>query len=182
MELTSEQAHHLGGAAAAVIALVLLLSEAGVVKGRWVRFLVPAALLVWGVRSITHPLPRGSEASAGHEGVQHIWIGIAVTLVGSIELLRATGRLTHQFWGAVLPAGLIVVAALFFFHAQHVAGVPPIVLAVQHRILGATLGVAALTKVLSERAAGFRTAWPVTVLLFGIELMLYTEGVATHQH
>lgn len=199
MELTSEQAHHLGGAAALAIAVVLLLAETRNLSGHplWVpwedpraatraaptvHYLVPVALLIWGVRSMTHPLPRGAEATAGVEGLQHVWIGLVVALTGAIEALHVAGRLKHRGWGLVLPAGIAVVAALFFVHAQHATGAPPDLLVVQHRIIGATLGVAALTKAMAERSAGFRVAWPVVVLLFGIELLLYTEGSAPHAH
>lgn len=179
MELTSIQAHRLGGGAAVVIAALLFLAECGLLRGRWSRMLPGIALLAWGMRSMTHPLPAGADASAAHEGTQHVLIGVAAALVGAIELLRAWQRLRHPLWAQALPAGLLVLGGLFFFHAQHAAAMP-MLLTAQHRVIGATLAVAAIVKALAEldRPAlrPLRIVFPVVVLLFGIELLLYTEG------
>lgn len=187
MELTSEQAHHLGGIAALLIAILLGLAETGVVRAAWVRYLVPVALFVWGVRSVTHPRPAGIGAGDhGPEAAQHVLIGALTVLVAIVEGLRAGDRLRGAAWGLVLPAGLLGVGALFFFHAQHASSQPALVLIVQHRIIGVTLGIAAATRALAElpnrQGQGFRLAWLTAVLLFGLELVMYSEGGGQHLH
>lgn len=56
----------------------------------------------------------------------------------------------------------------------------------QHRVMGATLLVAVVGKALrelqSERTRGFEFGWLFALLLFGVELLLYTEEAATSGH
>ncbi len=76
----------------------------------------------------------------------------------------------------------MVFGGMFLFHARHEAAAPAIVLTVQHRIFGATLAVAALAKAAAElggeKARAFRVAWLLPLLVFGLEMLLYTEGGA----
>jgi uncharacterized membrane protein HdeD (DUF308 family) len=180
LELTSIQAHRVGGVAAVIVAALSLLTDRGHIRPTWVRALTGAALLAWGVRSMTHPLPAGAEATAAHEGSQHILIGLAAALVGAIELLRAVDRLKDPAWDFACPAGLGALGVLFFVHAQHGDPMAAAFLSAQHRVIGATLAIAALLSGGAVRPSRWqerlRFAFSVLVLLFGLELLVYSEG------
>jgi hypothetical protein len=180
MELSSIAAHRLGGAAAVAVALLLA------VRPRWGSIVIGLALLTWGLRGMTHPLPAGEEMTAMHEGRQHVLIGIAAAAVGVVELLRAAGRLRHAAFGFTLPAGLVLLGALFYAHAQHGDMMAAPFLMAQHRVIGATLALAGLVgAVMTARPAWqerLRPAFAVLVLLFGLELLLYTEGGSHDGH
>jgi hypothetical protein len=181
MELSSIAAHRLGGAAAVAVALLLA------VRPRWGSIVIGLALLTWGLRSMTHPLPAGDEMTALHEGRQHVFIGIAAAAVGVVELVRAAGRLRHAAFSFTLPAGLVLLGGLFYAHAQHGDMMAAPFLVAQHRVIGATLAIAGMIGALmAARPAGqdrLRPALAVLVLMFGIELLVYTEGGGTdHDH
>jgi len=84
--------------------------------------------------------------------------------------------------GGLATIATTVFGGMFLFHAQHEAAASAIVLTVQHRIFGATLAVAALAKAAAElggeKARAFRVAWLLPLLVFGLEMLLYTEGGA----
>src|SRR5205823_927585 len=96
-----------------------------------------------------------------------------------VELFRTAGWLHHQVWRAWLPIGMLVTGVIFVFHAQHKTHAPPILLTVQHRILGASLAVGAVSKTVADlphpRARPFAVAWLVPLFLAGVQLLLYTE-------
>ncbi len=88
---------------------------------------------------------------------------------------------------------MLAASTSFLFHAQHGAPSQHELLGAQHRILGATLAVAAIAKGLSvvptaEAADGedresrwpeLRPVWMAAAGLAGIQLLLYTEGTPT---
>jgi hypothetical protein len=182
MNLTSEQVHWIGGFAFTIVALLLILYETRLVRAGWLPYLLPILLIGYGVESFIDPLVHGAAEpqNYGAESLQHIIQGTLMLIVGGVEWLRAGGRLKHYGWGLLLPLGLVGVGSVFMFHAQHEANVPPLLLLVQHRIFAITLWIAAATKAVAEwpnkNSRSFSIAWLLPLLLFGLELLVYTEG------
>lgn len=182
MNLTSEQVHWIGGAAFTIVALLLILYETRLVRASWLPYVLPLLLIGYGVESLIDPLVHGTAIPQNYaaESLQHVMQGTVMLIVGGVEWLRAKGRLKHHGWGLVLPLGLLGVGGLFMFHAQHEAGTPPLILLVQHRIFAVTLWVTAAAKSFAEwpnkNARAFSIAWLLPLLLFGLELLVYTEG------
>lgn len=182
MGLTSEQVHWIVGGLVSVFALVLILHQTGALQARPFRYLLGAGITALGIQVLLDPLIHGSAAPEGYgaETAQHMVQGVLILGVGVVELLRAREKLRHSVWRFILPLGLSLVALVFLFHAQHEAEGPTVLLLVQHRILGATLLVAAVAKALGELerepARAFAVTWLVVLLLAGLELLLYSEG------
>lgn len=186
MNLTSEQVHHYGGAAFVVVSLLLLLAELGLVQWPWLAYLLPLLLVGYGVESLLDTWIHGSAAPAhyGPETAQHLFQGSAVAVAGIVELLILMGILEHPLWGLFLPAALVVTGAIFFFHAQHDTAAPGLLLVIQHRIFAVTLLVAAAAKAYSlipGSGTVMAVAWLLPLLLFGLEMLIYTEGDARPQ-
>lgn len=181
MGLTSEQVHWLGGTAFVVVALALILYEVGAWRARALPWLLPLLLVGYGLESFADLWVHGAAAPLdyGAESRQHLLQGAVVTTAGVIEALRLRGRLTHTLWGLAVPLALLVVAAVFWLHAQHDADVSPMLMMVQHRAFAVTLAAAALARALSlvrtPAVARFSSAWLLALLIFGMQLILYTE-------
>lgn len=187
MKLSSEQVHHIGGAIIASVALLVLLFQLSLIQWPLLPYLLPLLLVGYGIESFLDTWIHGSAAPAhyGPESVQHLVQGAAVVVAGIAEALLLLGILQHSLWGLFLPLALIVVGAIFFIHAQHEAGAPALVLVVQHRVFALTLFVAAATKALSlipGSTAVLASAWFLPFLLFGLELLIYTEGDSAEPH
>lgn len=187
MKLTSEQVHHYGGAAFVFVSLLLLLFELGLVQWPWLPYLLPLLLVGYGVESFLDTWIHGSAAPAhyGPETAQHLFQGSAVTVAGIVEILILVGVLEHPLWGLFLPAALVVIGAIFFFHAQHDAAAPGLLLVIQHRIFAVTLFVAAAAKayaLIPGNGTAMAAAWLLPLLLFGLEMLIYTEGSTRPQH
>lgn len=186
MGLTSEQVHWIVGGVVSAGAITLILKETLVIRAAWPRYVLPIGLLGWGVEAIVDPFVHGSEMPGGYgaEALQHVLMGVVMLAAGGIELGRERGKLTATAWGFVLPVILLVLAAMFLGHAQHEAAVPPLVLIVQHRVLGLTLVVAGLAKALAvlkhERTKAFELGWLLVLLVVGLQFLAYTEGGSGH--
>lgn len=181
MDLTSEQVHWIGGVAFAFTALLLLLGHLDIIKSRGILYALPVLLVGYGIESFVDTWVHGAAAPSnyGAETVQHFVQGSAVLIAGIVEGLLLRGKLRHRLWNLVLPLALVTIAAVFLFHAQHDAGVSPLVMTIQHRVFALTLFVAALTRSLvvlpDEKARSFSAAWLLPLLLFGLQLLIYTE-------
>ena len=188
MDLTSEQVHRIGGAVIVVVVVLVLTHGTGVLRLRWIPYLVPLLLVAYGLESFLDTWIHGSAAPANYaaETTQHVIQGIAVLAAGVVEGLLLYGTINHRLWGLALPVALAVIGVVFLVHAQQDAGVPPLVLAVQHRVFALTLFVTALAKALAlvpgDGTRVFSTAWLLPLLLFGLELMVYTEGSGSTSH
>jgi hypothetical protein len=182
MSLSSEQVHWLGGAAVLVVAIALLLHDLGVLSARGWTWLLPVLLVLYGLESFMDPWIHGAAAPAnyGAESAQHIVQGTAMFGGGVVEGLILLGILKRRVWMLAVPAALLVLAVVFLIHDQHAASVPPLVMEVQHRAFALTLFLAAALRamLLSSRPAvnALGTGWLVLFLLFGLELLTYTEG------
>lgn len=146
MELTSEQIHWIDGALAVLLALFLILCETRAVNFRWSGFIVPAGLLIFGLGLVFDPLFHASDISEsfGQEIRQHFWFGVIALVAGGVETGRTLKWFKVKFWAVVLPLGLILIGAGFFFHAQHQPDASMLLSTTQHRIMGVTLFLAAV--------------------------------------
>lgn len=182
MGLTSEQVHWIFGATMMAGATILILRAMGRIQGRWVDFLVPSLLGLFGVELLLDPLVHGIAAPGGYakETAQHFALGGLLIAAAAAELVRVWRRENGFLWSLPLAGALLIAAGVFIFHAQHDSDVPMLLLMTQHRVIGATLMVAALAILLtsSEEAGTARRslAFPLLMLLLGAEFLIYTEG------
>lgn len=182
MQLNSEQIHWIDGALIVVFSLALIFLETRRHSFKGSKFFIPAGLLIFAAGLIFDPLFHGSAVAESFEREigQHFWLGLILTPAAVVETALAFGMLRGRFWRMILPLGLGLVGAGFFFHAQHQADASAMLLMTQHRIMGATLALTGATKAINEFVTDenkeFRLVWLFLLLLFGFELLLYTEG------
>lgn len=196
--ITSETMHHLYGGAIFALSTTLLVEDAGAFDAPGLRYAVPGLTMTAGALLTIDPLLHGAAApkNYGAETRQHLLLGGMLFAVGSIDLAHEARWLDHWSWGLALPAGMLAASASFLFHAQHGDLAQHELLQTQHRLLGATIGVAAIAKGLavvpaSDGAAERRwpelqTVWIAAAGLAGVQLLLYTEGARPtakqHEH
>ena len=181
MGLTSEEVHWIFGLVLMAAALLLLLQSLGRLRGRWVDYLIPALLALFGVELFIDPLVHGAAAPGGYarEMAQHFVLGALLVLAAAAELVRVFRKKEGMMWRLPLAGALLLSAGVFVFHAQHDANVPMLLLLTQHRMIGATLFVAALAVLLGPTANADEKrslALPLLMLLLGAEFAIYTEG------
>lgn len=185
--LSSETVHKVYGVGILGISSALLLDEVGAYDRDELRYAVPGLALASGVLLTIDPLLHGKAAPSNYaaETRQHMLLGGLLLATGGVDLAHEAGWVDHWSWGLWLPAGLLATSASFFFHAQHGDPSQHALLGAQHRILGATVAVAAVAKGLSivpdeagdaPRWPELRSVWMAAAGLAGIQLLLYTEG------
>ena len=181
MGLTSEQAHWIVGAELCALALTLLLYEMRVWPARALRYALGVTLLLLAAEGALSPAIEGALSPERFDSAtaQHLLLAALCVVVGLVELWRAKRAVEGGGSQMVLPVGLLATGAVFVFHAQHHSAAPRVLLTVQHRILGASLAVGAVTRGAAglplPAARSFRTAWLVALFLAGVQLLLYTE-------
>lgn len=188
--LDSETVHRIYGAAILATSTALIVEDADGFTLSELRYAPPGLTMVTGGLLMIDPLLHGSARPSGYgpETRQHLLLGGALLAAGSVDLAHEAEWLDHWSWGLVLPAGLLAGSASFLFHAQHGDPAQHDLLTAQHRLLGATLAVAAVTKGLAAvpaedgdepRWPQMQTAWIVAAGLAGIQLLLYSEGTVS---
>lgn len=184
MNLDPVLVHQIFGVLIAAFAVVMLLREIDVLGGRWADYFPGSALLFAGGLLFVDPwLFHGGDFGA--EGHQHTWQGLLAVAAGAIETYRVRRKSEHALLELVIPVVLAGLGLGFLWHQQHQTG-DMLLQTVQHRIMGATLLLAALIKL----AANFRwrdgqwarAGWALILLVFAFQLLLYTEvnGHAAH--
>ena len=182
----SEFNHHTAG----VFVLLIGLSEIQYVLALpifgWRRLLLPMAmlgsggfLLIW---SDHEAWPIGSlsfvQTFFGNdwEIVQHKLYAVLFLAVGSIELLRRTGRVTQAWWRIPLPAVAILGGLMLFLHS-HGAHPAAHKIAIHHTLMGIMAITAGSCKLASELPdlSRWGLAWASLILLIGLQLLVYTE-------
>lgn len=182
MRLSSEQVHWINGALIVIFSLASIALETRRRDSKSIKFFVPAGVFVLAAGLVFDPLFHGRSVTESfqREIRQHFWLGVILTPAAAVETGLAFGLLRGKLWRMILPLALVLVGAGFFFHAQHQADVPALLSLTQHRIMGATLALTGITKAINEFGAGenkeFKLVWLFLLLLFGLELILYTEG------
>jgi hypothetical protein len=188
MNLSSEQVHWLGGVGVVLVATGLLLHDLKVLSARGWPWLLPVFLVLYGIESFIDQWIHGSATPAnyGAESAQHVVQGTVMLAGGIVEGLVLLGVLKRRVWMLAAPVALAVLALVFLVHEQHAAAVPPLVIEVQHRAFALTLLLAAALRVLHvfERPAvtALGRGWVLLFLLFGLELLTYTEGGSGSAH
>ena len=185
----SEFNHHMAGVFVLLIGLSELRGALGVSMLVWSRFLLPLTMLgaagflmVW---SDHDAWPSGSLSFAqtffsdDFETVQHKLYAILFLTVGTIEMLRQTGRVTHMAWGMSLPVLALTGGVMLFLHSH---GTHPSAhkIAIHHAVMGTTALLAGTCKIIvgTKTQAGrspWALAWSALVLLIGVELLIYSE-------
>jgi len=187
----SEFNHHMAGVFVLLIGLSELRGALGVAMLEWSRFLLPVAMLGAGgflmIWSDHDAWPIGSLSFAqtffsdDFETLQHKLYAILLLGIGTIELFRRRGTITHMAWGIPLPLLALTGGLMLFLHSH---GMHPSAhkIAMHHAVMGTTAILAGLCKVTAgyqspgaERPSVWGLAWSALVLLIGIELLIYTE-------
>jgi putative copper resistance protein D len=188
----SERNHHIAGWFVVLMGLAELSHAMSLPLIAWARLLLPAAMLfsavfvmIW---SDHEAWPIGPLTfvqtffGPDDEIVQHKIYGLLALVVGSVELFRRIGRLTHAAWVAPLPLMAIVGGLMLFGHSH---GIHPSAhrIAMHHALMGTMAVTAGSSKLLSgwfcqpsARTAGrWELLWAGLILLIGMELLIYSE-------
>lgn len=182
----SEFNHHTAGVFVLLIGLSEFRYALASTTLAWIRLLLPAAmlgagafLLIW---SDHEAWPIGSLGfvqtffGADWEIVQHKLYAVLLLAVGSIELLRRTGRLAPAWWKIPLPA-LAIIGGLALFLHSHGAHPAAHKIALNHTIMGTMAIAAGSSKLVAEVPDRSRwgLAWACLILLIGVQLLVYSE-------
>jgi hypothetical protein len=182
MGLTSEQVHWIFGAVLIAVAVLLILRDTGRIAGRWIDYLLPLLLAAFGLEMLLDPLVHGDAAPANYaaETAQHFGLGLLLIAASAAEFLRTRRGGSGRLWRLPLAAAMAIAAVIFWVHAQHDSAAPMILLMTQHRMIAATLAVAAVAALLvgpEQRGSGQPPpAISFLMLLLGVQLLIYTEG------
>ncbi|MEO5322317.1 hypothetical protein PV773_03235 [Mesorhizobium sp. CC13] len=182
MGFTSEQVHWMFGVVIVATGMLLLLRHIAGMKGRWLDYVVPTALAIFGTEFALDPLVHGEAMPTNYaaEMTQHFIVSVVLLGASAAEFVRLARSGQSFAWRLPLVAALVVTAGIFALHAQH-GGAPMLLLMTQHRMIAATLAVAALAVLLeaiTKPSAHDRNApaFPLLTVLLGVQLLVYTEG------
>lgn len=185
MGLTSEQVHWLFGGVLVAASGLLMMRESNRLGWRWLDYLLPGLLALFGAEMLLDPLVHGDAAPADYaaETAQHFALGFLLIATSGAELLRVARQWEGIAVRLPLTAALAAAAATFLFHAQHDSAAPMILLVTQHRMIAATLVVAAVAVLFgasgSRTGGGRPSALSLLMLLLGLQLLIYNETVST---
>lgn len=188
----SEFNHHLAGLFVLLIGCAELSQALHLPSLFWARLLLPAAMLLGSgillVGSDHEAWPIGSlsiaQTFSGYdpEIIQHKAYGILLFLVGTVEALRRTGRISAGLWSFLLPVFAIVGGLMLFGHSH---GVHPSAqkIATHHALMGTMAATAGSSKLLSNwfcpashtRSRAWEWFWAGLIVFIGIQLLIYSE-------
>ncbi len=176
--MSAEAVHKLAGVLIVLFVVASLVKESGRLRGTWPDYLLPIGVLGLGLFLVLDPIVFHG-GGFGAEGLQHQIQGALLLGVAGIELARARGTLQHRSFAAVLPIAIMVVGLLFVVHSQHGGG-DMVTQLVQHRILGATVILAAVVKAADSlklaKGNWASVGWLLLLLAVTFQLFLYVEG------
>ena len=194
----SEFNHRLAGAFVVLIGLSELHSALGIVAWSWMRFLLPGAMLAAGtylvVWSDHDAWPIGPQTfmdtffGGDTSTLHHKIYALLLLVVGILELVRRSGRLSQRYLALSLPAFAVIGGALLILHSHsdHPAAQK---IALHHLTMGVTALMAGLCLIVSEYGqatdeaiardgpprARWKSAWGILVLIIGVQLLAYAE-------
>ena len=188
----SEFNHHLAGFFVLLIGCAELSQALHLPSLLWARFLLPAAMLLGSgillIGSDHEAWPIGSlsfaQTFSGHdpEIIQHKIYGLLLFLVGMVEALRRTRRISAGPWSVLLPLFAIVGGLMLFGHSH---GVHPSAqkIAIHHAMMGTMAATAGSSKLLSNwfcssshtRSRTWEWFWAGLIVFIGIQLLIYSE-------
>ncbi|RTL46301.1 MAG: hypothetical protein EKK53_04555 [Burkholderiales bacterium] len=181
MGLTTEQVHWIGGALIAATVFLMLLKQSGVLPWQRLDYLLPLLLVGYGIESAADVWLHGDAVPSnyGSEARQHLLQGGVMLAAGLIQGLVLGGTLQHRLWQLAVPLSLAFTGVVFWLHVHQGMEHSMALVMTQHRSFAVSLLVAAGAKAVAvlggQRARAFEVAWLLPLLLFGIELMIYTE-------
>jgi putative copper resistance protein D len=186
----SEFNHHMAGVFVLLIGLSELRTALRVSLLAWTRFLLPVAmlgaggfLLIW---SDHDAWPIGSQTfiqsfvTGDFETVQHKLYALLLFGVGTVEMMRRTGRVAQSVWGMPLPAFAVLGGVMLFLHS-HGAHPSAHKIAMHHAVMGTMAIAAGSCKLVNGRRfqegvrSGWELAWAGLILLIGVQLLIYSE-------
>ena len=188
----SEFNHHLAGLFVLLMGCAELSQALHRPSLRWARLLLPAAMLlssvIFLIWSDHEAWPIGSlsfsRTFSGHdpEIIQHKIYGLLLFLVGTIEALRRTGRISNGLWTAPLPLFAIIGGLILFGHSH---GVHPSAekIAMHHAMMGTMAITAGSSKLLAGwfcpssrlRSPAWEWFWAGLIVFIGMQLLVYSE-------
>lgn len=188
----SEFSHHLAGFFVLLIGCAELSQAVHLPSLLWARFLLPAAMLLGSgillIGSDHEAWPIGSLSFVqtfswrDPEIIQHKIYGLLLFLVGTVEALRRTRRLSAGLWSTLLPLFAIVGGLMLFGHSH---GVHPSAqkIATYHALMGTMAATAGSSKLLSSwfypsshtRSPAWEWFWAGLIVFIGIQLLIYSE-------
>lgn len=188
----SEFNHHLAGFLVMLMGVAELAQASRLPSLGWLKVLLPLSMLVAGlfllIWSDHEAWPIGSLSfgqtyfGGDHEIIQHKTFGVLLLAVGTVELLRRYGRVTHFAWTVPLPL-LATIAGVMLFGHSHGAHPSAQKIAVHHTMIGIMALTAGSSKLLSGWFHSASTAtrvrwewiWGGLVFALGIQLVWYSE-------
>ena len=184
----SEFNHHVSGAGLLVIGLMALGMELGRSLRpdlQAVRWLWPAGWVLLGsflfIRSDPDNWPWGAiglvETLSDPETLQHKVFSAVIMVIGIIEGVQIAGRPNGQGWRLAFPLLAIGSGTLLGLHSFVHVQMPHVYW--QHlafALVGILVGVSKLLRDRGVLDRGYRPfIWPMLLIVFGVQLMLYTE-------
>ena len=182
MRRLSNLGHMMEGVLFGIVGLLALLSN---LNGfTWAASAWPILVTVSGVLLLLllyprHPMSDWPLIWRDAQQREHTIIAFAALLAGAAELLQSAMPVLDYVW----PAALMLIGGLFFFHAQHGTSEASVKALRQHRVLGITLIVAGLLRLI-EISRGAELAgilWPLTLLIAAAQLLLYREPESAYE-
>ena len=188
----SEFNHHLAGLFVLLIGCAELSEASYLPSLLWARLLLPAAMLLGSVILLVgsdhEAWPIGSlsfaQTISGHdpEIIQHKICGLLLFLVGAVEAVRRTRRISTGLWSALLPLFAIVGGLMLFVHSHGVHSSAEKI-AMHHAMMGTMLVTAGSSKLLPGwfrsplhvRSPAWEWLWAGLIVLIGMQLLMYSE-------
>jgi len=188
----SEFNHHLAGLLVLLMGCAELSQALHLTSIFWARLVLPAAMLLGSVMLLVgsdhEAWPIGSlsfaQTISGHdpEIIQHKICGLLLFLVGAVEAVRRTRRISTGLWSALLPLFAIVGGLMLFVHSHGVHSSAEKI-AMHHAMMGTMLVTAGSSKLLPGwfrsplhvRSPAWEWLWAGLIVLIGMQLLMYSE-------
>ncbi len=170
-----------GALLAAVGVLALLHSPGGIawVSTAWPILILVAGLLLLFLIYPRHPFSEWPLIWRDGQQREHTIMAVAIAAAGAAELLR--GSLPAL--GYVFPAAILLIGGMFTAHEQHGTSEAATKAVRQHRILGVTVIIAGLLRVV-EVVTGtglLAILWPLALLTAAVQLLIYREPEGAYE-
>jgi hypothetical protein len=188
----SEFNHHLAGLFVLLIGCAELSQALHLTSLLWARLMLPAAMLLGSVILLVgsdhEAWPIGllsfAQTFSSHdpEIIQHKIYGLLLFLVGTVEAVRRTRRISDGLSSSLLPLFAIVGGLMLFGHSN---GVHPSArkISMHHAMMGTMAATAGSSKLLSGwfrsplhvRSPAWGWLWAGLIVLIGMQLLTYSE-------
>jgi hypothetical protein len=188
----SEFSHHLAGLFVLLMGCAELSQVLHLTSLLWARLMLPAAMLLGSVILLVgsdhEAWPIGllsfAQTFSGHdpEIIQHKIYALLLFLVGTVEAVRRTRRISDGLSSSLLSLFAIVGGLMLFGHSH---GVHPsaMKISMHHAMMGTMAATAGSSKLLSGwfrspvhvRSPAWEWFWAGLIVLIGMQLLTYSE-------